>query len=308
MEDDISAGSYDNVMTRPTAQVDIAQFVEEVERFNCMTEPFAFLLYLWDDLRRWRYPVLTGCLWLLCNLACLILSQAAVFTLVALIVILIALVCLIQLHTRLLDKFLPVTTTTEFQDDLLDEHSAIQTIRDFKWSLLQMHEFICKCNQYLRYFYCLLKWDFTLPSLRFHMEVCFLLLCLVVCPTRWTAFLLTNWFFLATNQVYTGCRRRVFNFIEYTQGKRSLAAIFENQNQSNNAGPTQKECMNGGALSEGVEALGEDGVNSSLTDADKLSDTGAEGEDVELQPSSDSKPGMVARLMDLKRRRKIINT
>ena len=30
--------------------------------------------------------------------------------------------------------------------------------------------------------------------------------------------------------------------------------------------------MNGGALSEGVEALGEDGVNSSLTDADKLSD------------------------------------
>ena len=32
--------------------VDIAQFVQEVERFNRMTEPFAFLLYVWDDLRR----------------------------------------------------------------------------------------------------------------------------------------------------------------------------------------------------------------------------------------------------------------
>ena len=32
--------------------VDIAQFVQEVEKFNKMIEPFAFLLYVWDDLRR----------------------------------------------------------------------------------------------------------------------------------------------------------------------------------------------------------------------------------------------------------------
>ena len=32
--------------------VDIAQFVQEVEKFNRMIEPFAFLLYVWDDLRR----------------------------------------------------------------------------------------------------------------------------------------------------------------------------------------------------------------------------------------------------------------
>lgn len=38
--------------------VDIAQFVQEVEKFNRMTEPFAFLLYVWDDLRRYDIYIL----------------------------------------------------------------------------------------------------------------------------------------------------------------------------------------------------------------------------------------------------------
>lgn len=60
--------------------------------------------------------------------------SAAVFTLVSLLVIVIALVCLIQLHTRLLDKFLPETTYTEsVRDEQFDEHTALQTVRDFKY-------------------------------------------------------------------------------------------------------------------------------------------------------------------------------
>lgn len=39
---------------------------------------------------------------------------------------------------------------------------------------------------------------------RFHVELCFLLLCLVVFPTRWTAILITNWFFLGTEEVCLG--------------------------------------------------------------------------------------------------------
>ena len=36
----------------PNGLVDIAGFVHEVEKFNRMIEPFAFFLYIWDDLRR----------------------------------------------------------------------------------------------------------------------------------------------------------------------------------------------------------------------------------------------------------------
>ena len=60
--------------------------------------------------------------------------SAAVFTLVSLLVIVIALVCLIQLHTRLLDKFLPSTSQdNDSVDEPVDEHSALQTVRDFKF-------------------------------------------------------------------------------------------------------------------------------------------------------------------------------
>ena len=52
MEEEISPGYHDGNKGAPAGKVDIAQFVLQVERFNCMTEPFAFFLYLWDDLRR----------------------------------------------------------------------------------------------------------------------------------------------------------------------------------------------------------------------------------------------------------------
>jgi len=51
------------------------------------------------------------------------------------LVIVIALVCLVQLHTRLLDKFLPTTVypDTTVKDEQIDEHSALQVVRDFKY-------------------------------------------------------------------------------------------------------------------------------------------------------------------------------
>lgn len=302
MEEDISSsGNLDN-KGHGGEVVDIAVFVQQVERFNCMTEPFAFVLFLWDDLRRWRYPVMTVILWLVCNLGCLILTQAAVFTLVSLLVIMIALTCLVQLHTRILDKFLPNTVVEDVSDEPVDEHSALQTVREFKYSLMQMHDFVGKCNDYLRHFYSLLKWDYTLISLKFHAELCFLLLSLVVLPTRWTAFMLTNWFFLGTEEVSLGARDRFYMFLEYTQGKRTLGSVFDFTKRKN----LSKESSNGSVT---METDSEE--PSPLTDSDKLSDTGQEersdeeGRGDTVTPGE--KPGMVARLMELKRRRKIIS-
>ncbi|XP_060561744.1 LOW QUALITY PROTEIN: uncharacterized protein LOC132721454, partial [Ruditapes philippinarum] len=305
MEEEISPGYHDNNKVPPAGKVDIAQFVLQVEKFNCMTEPFAFILYLWDDLRRWRYPVLTVILWIVCNLACLILTQAAVFTLVSLLVIVIALICLIQLHTRLLDKFLPSTSLdNDSVDEPVDEHSALQTVRDFKFSLMQMHEFVGKCNEYLRHFYSLLKWDQTLISLKFHVELCFLLLCLVVFPSRWTSVMLTNWFFLGTEDVCLGARDRFYLLIEYLQGKRTLSSVFE-ATIVDPKNRLYKDTVNGTAV---VETDSEEA--SPLTDSDKL-DTGLDETGDEEgngdQVTSGDKPGMVARLMELKRRRKIIS-
>lgn len=307
MEEEISSGYHENSRVPPAGKVDIAQFVLQVERFNCMTEPFAFVLYLWDDLRRWRYPVLTVILWIVCNLGSLILTQAAVFTLVALLVILIALVCLIQLHTRLLDKFLPNTNIdNDSIDEPVDEHSALQIVRDFKFSLMQMHDFVGKCNEYLRHFYSLLKWDYTLISLKFHVELCFLLLCLVVFPTRWTAIMITNWFFLGTEEVILGAKLRFFLLIEYVQGKRSLSSVFE-KSVTLRSERIHKDSTNGSAT---VETDSEE-ASSPLTDSDKLFDTGQDETGDEEgggeQLASGDKPGMVARLMELKRRRKIIS-
>ena len=62
------------------------------------------------------------------------LISAAVFTIVSMLVIAIATVCLVQLHTRLFDKFLPDTSKIEsWSDEDVDEHLALQTVRDFKF-------------------------------------------------------------------------------------------------------------------------------------------------------------------------------
>ena len=59
---------------------------------------------------------------------------AAVFTLVSLLVIGIATVCLVQLHTRLFDRFLPDTSRLEsWGEEEVDEHLALQTVREFKF-------------------------------------------------------------------------------------------------------------------------------------------------------------------------------
>ena len=59
---------------------------------------------------------------------------AAVFTLVSFLVIAIATVCLVQLHTRLFDRFLPDTSRVDsWGEDDVDEHLALQTVREFKF-------------------------------------------------------------------------------------------------------------------------------------------------------------------------------
>lgn len=52
------------------------------------------------------------------------------------------------------------------KSDILIAYIIAKTVVLWYFSLMQMHQFVCKCNEYLRYFYSLLKWDSTLPSLR----------------------------------------------------------------------------------------------------------------------------------------------
>ena len=71
--------------------------------------------------------------------------SAAVFTLVSLLVIFVAVLCLVQLHTRLLDKFLPNTTpdVDDWSEEPIDDHLALQTVRDFKFRFVPQ-KLLCK--------------------------------------------------------------------------------------------------------------------------------------------------------------------
>lgn len=279
--------------------VDIAQFVQEVEKFNRMTEPFAFLLYVWDDLRRWRYPTVTVILWILCNLGCYVLTQAAVFTLVSLLVIGIATLCLVQLHTRLFDKFLPDTSKTDsWSEEDVDEHLALQTVRDFKFSLLQMQDFITKCNEYLCYFYSLLKWDITMPALMFHGQLCLFLLSLVVLPTRWLFFAVFNWFFLATETVYNKVIKFGVRLYECIQGKRKISTLFEKQPVASDVN-TNKRAED---VYDPVSSTGDVTNDEDLCEnLEYLDDYEGTGDKIDR-----NKPGMVAKLMEMKKKRQNI--
>lgn len=279
--------------------VDISQFVQEVERFNRMIEPFAFLLYVWDDLRRWRYPTTTVILWIMCNLGCYVLTQAAVFTVVSLLVIAIATVCLVQLHTRLFDKFLPDTSRTDtWSEEEVDEHLALQTVRDFKFSLLQMQEFVMKCNEYLRYFYSLLKWDLSRPAFMFHSQLCLFLLSLVVLPTRWLYFALFNWFFLATETVYQSIIKYGCRLHECIQGKRSLSSLFEKQAVSYNGDVKKDSAADYDAVSSTATPDDQQEFCENLETLDDDDDDEGSGDKLDQ-----NKPGMVARLIEMKRKR-----
>ncbi|CAC5417834.1 ZFYVE27 [Mytilus coruscus] len=153
------------------AEWTLLDFVKEVDRFSRLIEPFAFVLYCLDDIRNWRYPKVTLCLWIICNLCCIILTKGAVFVLVSLLVVVIAATGLVQIHTRILDKILPVNHLSSPDDESSDENdedSAYSTVRQFRVSIIQMFEFVVKCNELLAHFYGILKWDNILPSLRMY--------------------------------------------------------------------------------------------------------------------------------------------
>lgn len=278
-------------------RVDLADFVKEVDRFSRLIEPFAFILYFYDDLRSWRYPKLTLCLWIVCNLACIILTKGAVFVLVSLLVVIIAGSGLIQIHTRILDKILPVDHLSNPDDDSSDEEdSTYSTVRQFRVSIIQMYEFIVKCNELLAHFYGILKWDNILPSLRFHIEFCTLLLSLVVLPTRWIFIALVNWVFLNNETVIQAVMDNSHLFVGCLTGKALQPP------QSKTVTPQEESTSNGKPQE----------VEKKSKDSDDVSDLDYDAETIEVTMEEDgkstntNKPGMVARLMELKKRRQHI--
>ncbi|KAK3095380.1 hypothetical protein FSP39_014014 [Pinctada imbricata] len=128
----------------------------------------------------------------------------AVFALVSLSVIFIATACLVQLHTGLLGKFLPTTDIGRppDEDPDSDDEATLKTVEQFRYSLLQMYDFIVQCNEHLANLYRIIRWDYTLASLRFHVVLCIFLLSLVILPTRAIFFLCINWFFLGNEDVF----------------------------------------------------------------------------------------------------------
>ncbi|XP_063434986.1 protrudin-like [Mytilus trossulus] len=280
-------------------RVDLADFVKEVDRFSRLIEPFAFVLYCLDDIRNWRYPKITLCLWIICNLCCIILTKGAVFVLVSLLVVVIAATGLVQIHTRILDKILPVNHLSNPDDESSDENdedSAYSTVRQFRVSIIQMFEFVVKCNELLAHFYGILKWDNILPSLRFHIEFCTLLLSFVVLPTRWIYIALVNWVFLDNDIVIQLVIDNSQLFIGCLTGQALQSPVSKTV--------TSKE-----------EIKSEEEVKdkkSSAKDSEDISDLDYDAETIEVTMDEDgkspstNKPGMVARLMELKKRRQHI--
>lgn len=271
-------------------KVDLADFVKEVDRFSRLVEPFAFIVYCLDDIRNWRYPKLSLCLWITFNLACIILTKGAVFVLVSLVVVLIAGSGLIQIHTRILDKILPINHLPNDGEDSSDEDtedSAYSTVRQFRVSIIQMYEFVVKCNELLAHFYGILKWDNILPSLRFHLEFCVLLLSFVVLPTRWIFIALINWLFLDNDVVIQVVIDKISKFTGQTtqlnQPQNQESSKPEKENQEKEKEVMEKDTADFD-YDETIEVtMDEDGKNPNT-----------------------NKPGMVARFMELKKRRQHI--
>ncbi|KAL5015685.1 hypothetical protein ScPMuIL_005274 [Solemya velum] len=281
---------------KSSERVDIANFVVEVERFSKLTEPLAFVLYAFGDVREWTYPAISLGLWIISNVFCCFLSKGAVFVFVSLLVILIGTACLLQLHTRILDKFLPITQKEDSYADInADDATNLNTVREFRYSLIQMYDFIVKCNDHLAQFYGILRWDNTWSSLRFHIELCFLLLSFVVLPTRWICFVIINWFFLATENVLKvlyGYGQRV---LDPSGSKESLDSQGKSQVNQDSQDKLGKSCDEEAEGS--LDAVEKDDFSDTECDVGQMDEAG----DSELK--SQSKPGMVARLLDMKRRR-----
>ncbi|VDI67139.1 protrudin [Mytilus galloprovincialis] len=248
-------------------RVDLADFVKEVDRFSRLIEPFAFVLYCLDDIRNWRYPKITLCLWIICNLCCIILTKGAVFVLVSLLVVVIAATGLVQIHTRILDKILPVNHLSNPDDESSDENdedSAYSTVRQFR--------------------------------VRFHIEFCTLLLSFVVLPTRWIYIALVNWVFLDNDIVIQLVIDNSQLFVGCLTGQALQSPVSKTVNSKEEI-KSEEEVKD---------------KQSTAKDSEDISDLDYDAETIEVTMDEDgkspstNKPGMVARLMELKKRRQHI--
>ncbi|KAH9520155.1 hypothetical protein Btru_060139 [Bulinus truncatus] len=288
----------DNGKQKGTSVVlDLSDFVTEVDRFSRLIEPFALIFYFIDDLRRWRFCKATVALWLLCNVACIWLSQGAVFVLASSLVIGIATLSLFQVHTKILNKILPSNKKPSKISDVEEVDETLNTVQNFRYSLIEMHDFVVKSNEYLNYFYSILKWDAVLPSAIYHIEVCIFLLSIVMCPARWNCFLVINWFFLCHPHII----KRGYKYFKETclitkqTSTKTATAGFEEGSQMNLTTEISEE--NSMKDSGDDELSADDSSDKDLTD--EVSDTSM----IQLDPSP-SKPGMVARLMEIRKLKK----
>ncbi|KAL8580849.1 hypothetical protein ACOMHN_017353 [Nucella lapillus] len=304
--------------------LDLAGFVAQVERFSALIEPFAFLFYCMDDIRRWRFPNMTITLWVIANICCFVLTQGAVFILASCLVIAVATVSLCQLHTRILDKYLPKTKANATMKSITEESSNLETIQNFQFSLIQMHDFIIKSNEYLTYIYSVLKWDDTLPALVYHTEVCVSLLGVVVFPVRWNCFCFLNWFFLCHPIILKkGCTYWVSWMETLTKGsdQSNGSVVTSSSSPSSPAtapSPSAQQSASAAASASTGDTHNAAQVlkNKSTGDLDSLDGDDKDDSDVDLLEMTNSvdeslskiepapqRPGMVARLLELKKRR-----
>ncbi|BFZ01935.1 hypothetical protein BsWGS_04974 [Bradybaena similaris] len=279
----------DNGQKKEASSVlDLSDFVAEVDRFSRLIEPFALVFYTVDDIRRWRFRKGTILLWLLCNAVCIWLTQGAVFVLASSLVIGIATLSLLQVHTQILDKLLPSNKKLAKHSEE-EEGGTLDTVQNFRYSLIEMHDFVVKSNEYLGYFYSILKWDAVGPSAIYHTQACVFLLSIVMCPARWNCFLFVNWFFLCHPHIIKkGCRQIKEYWSTAKQPPARKEQISENKNEKD-----EDNC--------------EDCFHDDNDSSDDMTDKVADASMISLDPSP-TKPGMVARFMEIKKRRKQISS
>ncbi|XP_005098571.1 uncharacterized protein LOC101858028 isoform X2 [Aplysia californica] len=281
--------------------LDLSDFVTEVDRFSRLIEPFALILYTVDDIRRWRFRNGTILVWFLCNLACIWLTQGAVFILASSAIIGVATLSLFQIHTQILSKVLPSNKKSPSVVDGEQQDGALDTVQNFRYSLIEMHDFVVKSNEYLSYFYSILKWDAVGPSAIYHVQVCIFLLSMVMCPARWNCFLVINWFFLCHPHIL----KKGYSYIKENILSSAQASVQSNgkagsaKNKETLASDSNEKDKD---VSEENMADGDDEYDSSDLD---MTDEVGDKSMINLEPSP-SKPGMVARLMEIKKRRKQI--
>lgn len=293
--------------------LDIAHLVAEVERFTKLLEPVAFVIYALEDVRRWRSPNLTIALWITFNIGCFILSKAAFFVLVSLLVVTIATLSLIHIHTRIFDTILPESRREYYlPSDTVDDDTCINTIREFRYSLIQINDFLIRCNEYLASFYTILKWDELGPSLRFHIEICSFMVFLTVFPSRWNFLLFFNWFFLGHEEMLKYISKWYkFLMTKWNAPSPPTVAVVP-ADDSDEKSETKGEETH---LLNGTDKVEQKINEETGGEKEEISTSDGEYELGGCESGNDSdnrheplptKPGMVARLMELKKRRQYI--